>query len=278
MMVAANVPVLLLLAWTLVRRDNRAVLQLGLSLALLACLAAPWVAYARLWHQSNAISLENLCSKMVFYLAEFHFHFVPLVIGILPLAGWLIPKFRLGSRRPSVRLGAAQDVTLLDNQPGGRVQPETATVRTFEWLLLALLPSYALIIAPSPGPFVRYLLPLLPAACLLSAVWIFRYLRWRFVAVATILALCLNNALALASACPCPGEHKLRWPLLDFIGSLAVPYHNRLEDVVAYLNREARPGQSIYVFDPEFPLIFYTPCQIIDGRLQDGKLPVQLPD
>lgn len=274
MIVAANVPVLLLLVWILDRRDKRAVLYLCLSMTLLACLAVPWIVYARLWHQSNALSLGYLRSNIIFYLSEFHFHFVPLVVGILPVAGWLAKKFGLGSGR----LGTAEDTATPHDQPRGIVQPEIATVRTFEWHLLILLPSYALIIALSPDVFMRYLLPLLPAACLLSAVWIFRYLRWRLVAVTAVLVLCLTNALALASAYPWRGGHTLHWPLFDFISSVTVPYHNRLEDVVAYLNREAQPGQTIFVFDPEFPIIFYTPCQIIDARLQDGRLPAQLPD
>ena len=37
--------------------------------------------------------------------------------------------------------------------------------------------------------------------------------------------------------------------------------------IVAFL-REAQPGQSVWVRDPEFPLIFYTGLKIMNARLQ----------
>jgi 4-amino-4-deoxy-L-arabinose transferase-like glycosyltransferase len=276
----ANLPVLLLLAWNLYRREKAPVVRLGLCLALLVLLAAPWVLYARLWRQSSALSERELPAKVVFYLSEFHFHFAPLVIGILPLACWLTRKlrpteiFKPHSGGPGADEGAAKP----GDKAGSLVQPEAATVRDFERHVLVLLPSYALIITLAPVAYVRYLLPVLPAACLLSAVWVFRYLRWRFVAVGSIVVLCLTNALAVGTGYPWRGPHKLRWPLFDFVGGLTAPYHERLADVVTYLDREARPGQTIFVFDPEFPLIFYTPCQIMDARLRGGMLPEQLPD
>jgi 4-amino-4-deoxy-L-arabinose transferase-like glycosyltransferase len=271
---AANAPVLLVLGWTLYRREKRAVLRLGLSLALVVCLAAPWVIFARLGRQSGTLSLDYFFPKIAFYLSGFHFHFVPLLIFILPLAGWLAQKFRrpAGGRRAAVAAAGPND------QAGRVVQSETATVRIFEWHVLFLLPSYAAIVALPPDAFLRYILPLLPAACLLASVWIFRYLRWRFVAIGTVLTLCLTNALAVASGYPFRGTHHWRWPLFDFIGSVAAPYDNREADVVAYLNREARPGQTVFSYDPEFPLIFYTSCQIVDARLQAAKPPAQLPD
>ena len=151
-------------------------------------------------------------------------------------------------------------------------------MRAFERLVLVLLVSYALMITLPPWAFLRYLLPLLPAACLLSAVWVFRYLRRPSVAVAAIIALCLTNALALGPGYPWRGIHQLRWPLFEFVGGLTGTYDDRLSDAVKYLKHEARPGQTIFVFDPEFPLIFYTPCQIIDGGLRGGIVPDPLPD
>lgn len=274
----ANLPVLLLLAWTLYRREKRTLLPLALTLVLLAVLALPWIIYAHIWHQAGSLSQEDLSTKLAYFLTEFNFHFAPLAIGLLPLIAWLNRKLRLGSTPPSPNLGAATDADQPDNHAARLDQPATATIRLFEWHMLVLLPGCALIMAIPPGGFVRYLLPLLPTACLLSAVWIFRYLRWRYVAVGTILTLCLTNALALGPGYPWRGDHQLRWPLFDFIGSLTVPYQNRLSGVLAYLNRATQPGQTIFVFDPEFPLIFYTRCQIIDGRLLGTVPPARFPD
>jgi 4-amino-4-deoxy-L-arabinose transferase-like glycosyltransferase len=264
----ANLPILLLLAWNLRGREKRAVLRLGLSLALLLLLVSPWVWYARLWRQSSALSDQDRARKVAHYFREFHFHFAPLAIGILPLAGWLASKRHPGS------VGAAGSRETTENLS----QPDAAVIRAFERLLVILLPVYALMITLPPGAFLRYLLPLLPAACLLSAVWVFRYLRWRVVAVGSIAMLCLSNAPAIGTGYPWRGAHKLRSPLFDFVGGLTRPYRDRLADVLAYLDREARPGQTIVVFDPEFPLIFYTPCQVIDARLQGDRPLAPLPD
>jgi hypothetical protein len=48
--------------------------------------------------------------------------------------------------------------------------------------------------------------------------------------------------------------------------------------VLQFLSKEAQPGQTVYVFDPELPLIFYTGLKIIDGRAGNGQLPEVLPD
>ena len=277
---AANLPVVLLLAWTLYRREKRDALRLGLAMALLVILAAPWVIYARMWHQSEALSERDVPAKFLYYLSEFHFHFAPLVIGVLPLGGWLSRKLRAAeeSERPGGGLGVKEGGGKRGVVAEWAVEPAAVTIRDFERHLLVLLPSYMLVITLPPGAYLRYLLPLLPVACLLSAVWIFRHLRWRWVTVGSVIVLCLTNALAVGTGYLWRGPHTLRWPLFEFIGGMTMPYHDRQADVVAYLNHEAQPGQTIYSFDPEFPLIFYTPCKIIDGRLQGGRLPEELPD
>src|SRR6202011_4115036 len=70
-------------------------------------------------------------------------------------------------------------------------------------------------------------------------------------------------------------EHGLRSPLLEFIGGLKQGYADRFTDVRDFFSKEARPGQTVWVQDPEFPLIFYTGLQVIDARL---RTPDNLPD
>ena len=56
------------------------------------------------------------------------------------------------------------------------------------------------------------------------------------------------------------------------------PYQDRFADVVEYLNKEGRPGETVLVMDPEAPLIFYTQFRILDGRFFGRTLPDPLPD
>jgi hypothetical protein len=275
----ANLPVLLLLASTLYRHRKHSAGQVGRSLFWFLMAAAPWVVYAQIWRESGELGQENAMQKAWTYLREFHFHFMPLIVLLLPLAGFLFAWRR--SRRAADNGGSASRLraqleTIAQAQGAGTGSgPDAAAV--FERHLSGLLISYAVMFLIPPGNM-RYLLPLLPVVCLLTAVWLFRYIPWRAVGLALILVQCLTNAAAIGTAWPWKGRHTLNLPLLNYVRGITHPYTNRLADVLAYLSREARPGESVYVFDPEFPLIFYTRLKIIDGRLLGGRIPSPLPE
>jgi 4-amino-4-deoxy-L-arabinose transferase-like glycosyltransferase len=182
---------------------------------------------------------------------EFHFHFIPLCFLLLPFLGFI----------PACR----------DRQTTGPDIP-----RRWERLLLLLLPLYFAVILITPGSYLRYLLPLLPVACLLAAAWIFRYVKWRAAAVLLIAVLALSNAFSLVTAYPFRETHRLRFPLVKYREGLATPYTNRFAEVLDFFGREAHPGDMIMSFDPEFPLRFYTRLMVIDGVLMTppkGHLP-----
>ena len=61
-----------------------------------------------------------------------------------------------------------------------------------------------------------------------------------------------------------------------YVRSVTSDYTDRCEDVVSYPARASRPGESVYVADPEFPLIFYTGLQVIHAGY--FPLPHELPD
>jgi hypothetical protein len=60
------------------------------------------------------------------------------------------------------------------------------------------------------------------------------------------------------------------------VRSVTSDYTDRCEDVVSFLSRASKPGESIYVADHEFPLIFYTDLQVIHAGY--FPLPQELPD
>ena len=62
---------------------------------------------------------------------------------------------------------------------------------------------------------------------------------------------------------------------MEYIASLHGSYRNRFTDVLDAFSKNARAGESVWVADPEFPLIFYTGVKIIDARL---GIPDRLPD
>jgi len=54
---------------------------------------------------------------------------------------------------------------------------------------------------------------------------------------------------------------------MEYIASLHGRYRNRFTDVLDAFSKNAHAGESVWVADPEFPLIFYTGVKIIDARL-----------
>jgi hypothetical protein len=84
-----------------------------------------------------------------------------------------------------------------------------------------------------------------------------------------------TNLIAQVTTLGLSQEHSWRSPLFQFIGGLSENYADRFTDVRDFFYKEARPGQSVWVPDPEFPLIFYTGVKVIDGRL---RTPESLPD
>lgn len=247
----ANLPALLFLAWQLRKRGRRALLDVAAAAGIFFAAALPWLVYARVWRQTQAAGGENFAWKAWHYLLEFHFHFLPLFIFLLPLLG----------------LWAARR---------GRPVAMTVPVKEWERLLSVLLPAYFAMVLAAPGFYLRYLLPILPVACLLAAVWLFRCVSWRAAAVALVALLCASNVLSVITAYPVRGAHTVRFPLADYVRGMASPYADRFTDVRDFFAAHAQPGQRVLSFDPELPLMFYTPLGIIDGRIMappDGQLP-----
>jgi hypothetical protein len=248
---AANLPVLFVLAWMLRRQGKPAVLRVVAVLVILMVAALPWLVYAHPWGQASAVGEGNYFGKAWWYLVEFHFHFIPLWFLLLPLFGLILA----GRDRPT----AGPEVSL-----------------PWERLLLLLPPSYFAVILVAPGFYLRYLLPLLPVVCLLAAAWIFRYVKWRALAVLLVVVQSASNVFSIVTAYPFKGTHALRFPLAEYVQGIAVPYADRFTDVVDFFRREAHPRDIIMSFDPEFPLRFYTRLAVIDGVLMappKGHLP-----
>ncbi len=284
MFVVGNVLALIFLLPFLVRRHRQAVSPLVLGLVVFVVLAAPWLFYAHPWHQTELIGREDLLPKMMWYLSEIHFHFVPLILFLIPAAYGarrLMPGalFRRDGTRANRGLSAgnfrADSETPEHRPPVGPANDKRRGLYCFLWILI---PLHLLFISLAIGSFLRYLLSLIPVLILLLVTHLDRYLKPRFLIFPLVAILCLSNAISVLSAYPFKRDHPLRLPLVNLIRGVRTPYTDRLTDVLGFLSRNGRPDQSVLVFDPEFPLIFYTGMKIIDGRLLADKFPKELPD
>lgn len=247
----ANLPAILCVAWMLRKQGKAAMLRVAIVLGILFVAALPWLLFAQPWRQKFAVGHENYPAKALQYLAIIHFQFIPLCIFLLPLPGLFPGK------------GKPEDL------------PEPA--RQWERFLLLLLPLYVITILSAPGSYTRYLLPLLPLMCLLAAAWVFRYIKWRALAIALLLVQITTNFFPIIFAFPFRNGRPLRSPLAEYVSGLTTPYTDRFADVLDYFKTHAHPYQTVLSFDPEFPLTFYARLVVINGHFM-GVTSDHLPD
>ena len=258
---AANVPILLVLGWKLFLQQRNSALPLVKALAIWLLICLPWLFFAEIWRQSSAEQHDSWTHLLKFYAWQFHFHFFPWCVLLLPAYGWLRRRFSKA----------------INNSP---TENRSATGYRFEKYLLLLPFLYLPVLLLMPNAFSRYLLPLLPLACLLAAVWLFRYLKWTALAVLILLVQCVSNVFAVATD-PFGRQYPLRSTLADFTFSNLLPYEDRLTDLLKFFKKQAQPRQVVVVWDPEFPLAFYTPLKVANAwfpltsspRLPDWILP-----
>ena len=247
-LVVANFPLLLALSW-LNRKEPEVLKKLAAVIALTAAAALPWLIYARPWDQAKAVTHENLLSNVLYYFGEWHFHFIPWIFLLLPLSPLLVRR-------------SAKHADL------------NASVLKLEKACVILMIGYFIPLL-ALEPELRYLLPLLPVGCLLTAAWLFRYVRFK-AAIATVLALqTTTNVVPIVTTLGLNKQHYWRAPIVEFVTSLSHTYTDAFSDVLSFFSSNAKAGEIVWVPDPEFPLIFYTGLGVIDARI---ATPQALPD
>lgn len=244
---AANVPLLVVLIWNLFREKKMSALPLVISLGILFLIAAPWLLYSEVWRQASAEPHDPWTKTLRFYLVQFHFYFFSWCVVLLPIYGWLEKRFAKPSIEPAT------------------VNPPAVLV-SFECYMFLLPFLYTPVLLVMPGGYLRYLLPVLPAMCLLVGAWLFRYIRWTAVAVALLIVQCVSNVFSVATD-PFAKQIPLRSPLADFVFGALMPYQDRFTDVLDFFQKQAKPGDEVLSSNPEFPLMFYTQLKIVNARL-----------
>jgi hypothetical protein len=248
---AANIPILIVLAVRLFGQDRGALRQLFLCFGIFLLLCVPWLLFAQTWREGAAEGRDSPGVLLRFYAWQFHFHFFPWCFLLLPIGGWIVRRF--GAKRQG-RFNVST------------FQPFNEAGPSFETCLLGLMALYVPVLLVMPGAYSRYLLQLLPIACLLVAAWLFRYIKWTWLACIILMVQSLSNVLAVATD-PFGKQYPVRSPFADVLFSSLLPYEDRLTDLQKFFQGNARPGDVLLSWDPEFPLAFYTRLKVVDGRL-----------
>jgi hypothetical protein len=286
----ANLPILLVLAFKLFSEDRWALRRLLLCFGIFLLFTVPWLLFTEVWRQGPAEGRDTWAHLIRFYAWQFHFHFIPWCFVLLPIGGWAVGRFggnhlvrtsflgvrestltpALSPRRGRIfrRWFGAADEESGSSAGCAILDPPKSPVMVvrFESYLLGLMILYVPVLLVMPLAFSRYLLPLLPMACLLTAVWVFRYIKWPSMAWIILMVECLTNLPAVATDPFCK-QYPVRSPVADVLFSSLLPYEDRFTDLLKYFGGHARPGDTLLSWDPEFPLAFYTHLKVIDGRL-----------
>jgi len=201
--------------------------SLGVTLGICAVLCLPWLLYARPGAQSELLGFAGIGKRIGFY-GKYALLYIGPSLVCAALPAMLAKK---GDRQP-------EPLTRRDG-PG------------FYQLVLALCIAHFAVLLITPGYYYRYLIPLVPVFLLVLArtISIIEPRNLRYAAIAIVFA-----ALNLVS-------------MTRLLQDITAPYRNAVDDIVAYLNEHASPGDTVFVQDPALPLIFYTDLQYIDGRL-----------
>jgi 4-amino-4-deoxy-L-arabinose transferase-like glycosyltransferase len=225
-----------------------------LGLAASALVAAPWLLYARPFGQAGELGVAHFWPNLRFYLDITNRFVLPLLLLLVPLAWGLAKLLRPTLETPEL--------------------PE----REMLCLLAVYPPSIIIYLCFVPLPFFRYLFPALSILLLLASLILVRGIPWRWVRWTVLATLVFSDALGVVPARLFGMGAPVTSPITRFVRSITTEYVDRLETVAEFLKKEGEPGQSIFVMDPEFPLMFHTRMRILDGRFLGGKVPTPAPD
>lgn len=197
------------------------------AIAMFTVTAIPWLLYAGVGTQSGLIGFQDFSKKVLFYSK----YVLPYALPVALFAAYLWNTTKTGGKS-------------LVNRPNA----DDWAAYSF---LFPLFAAHFALLFITPGYFYRYLIPLIPVLmlCLAHAVCLIADRRLRLGAMAVVF-LAFNAA-------PCTRL------LLDITSH----YENSVGDVVAFLNKNAKPDDRVYIPDPAFPIIFHTGLRVIDARL-----------
>ncbi|HET6453017.1 MAG TPA: glycosyltransferase family 39 protein [Armatimonadota bacterium] len=97
-------------------------------------------------------------------------------------------------------------------------------------------------------PFFRYLAPIIPVACIVMGLIIESGMK-------------IHPAVGMAAI----GLLAWWWRMPDYLYEITHDYDGPIEEIVLYLNANARPGDVVTTTSEELPLMWYTGLKVISG-------------
>ncbi|MEO5361406.1 MAG: glycosyltransferase family 39 protein [Nitrospirota bacterium] len=226
-----------------------------IAAAILLAVAIVWVIYARLWIQSDYVRSSFYYNRLLFYVMQINMTMFPLLV--LPLLVWRRSDFIVNE--------ISRDMILF---------------------FLIMIPLQLVFIVNYKSFYVRYVIALAPVFIVLLSLILRKaplILRYTILAV-----LCISNIIGYAGLSlfkplkTKPPNLEYQRPVItirNIFMERITPYVNRSEEMIAFLNINAQPGQSLLVsgLGSDFPVIFYTKLKVI--RVEDAmETSAEMPD
>ncbi len=250
--------ILMLVAGLIFRKKYPGIFyDLIIAATILFAVALVWVIYARLWIQSGYVGSAFYYKRLLFYIMQINMTMFPLLVLPLPVYFWRRGDFVVN-----------------------RIS------RDMIFFLLVMIPLQLVFIVNYKSFYVRYVIALAPVFIVLLSLTLRKtplILRYTILAV-----LCVSNLIGYAGL-PLfklfktkPVNLEYQRPVITIMNMFMeriTPYVNRSEEIIAFLNENTRPGQSLLVsgLGSDFPVIFYTKLKVI--RVEEAmETSVEMPD
>jgi hypothetical protein len=228
MVIPGNLLGLGLASLLLRRRYPGLILTMAAAVGGSGLLAAPWLLYASTGRQLQGLDWLGAAGKAAFHIANINAHIFPLLL--------LIPLVMIRRRH---------------------------AMTTLLWLLPV---AQLLCLSLLPFRYFRYITPMIPVILLLGAAILMTRLKPLWLGTLLLAIAAFTNLFSVAGSALFGDLRAPGLPFATYVRSVASEYTDRLEASVQYLSREGSPEQTIFVPDPEFPLIFYTDMRLLDAR------------
>ena len=122
------------------------------------------------------------------------------------------------------------------------------TWRNTVLLIFFFISVLVLLIFLAPGPFFRYLTPLIPVATILTALILTPLFRTNLLLGVTAAAFIIFQG-----------------PILNYIYEITHDYDGPIEGIVKYLNQHGKETDTVAITYGDLPLKFYTKMRVIGG-------------
>ena len=135
-------------------------------------------------------------------------------------------------------------------------RPERKALEGVSLLVLFAAVTLAMVSPTAPGPFFRYLAPMIPLSCLAMALIVESSIR-------------INIAIGIAII----AIYAYAGTMSQYLYEITHDYNGPIEGICRYLNAHARPTDTVVITYGDLPLKFYTKLRVLGGLTGEDLAP-----